>query len=128
MDTRIDPLAILGLVPGDAKISRNAGGRVTDDVLRGLILATNLLDVDRVAIVHHTHCAMVSSNEVIAASVSDAAGTDATGWDFCAIADPDADLATDVARVRDCPLISEDVLVAGWRYDVETGWVQPVVS
>lgn len=128
MDTRIDPLSMLGLVPGDAKIVRNAGGRATDDVLRGLVLATNLLDVDRVAIIHHTHCAMVSTNEDIAAAVGAAGGTDVTGWDFCAIADPDADLAADVARVRDCPLINTDVLVTGWRYDVETGLVQPVVS
>ena len=51
MDSRIDPLAMLGLAPGDAKILRNAGARVTDDVLRTLVLADHLLGVDRVMIV-----------------------------------------------------------------------------
>jgi len=54
IDSRIEPLAMLGLAPGDAKILRNAGARVTDDVLRSLVLAVNLLGVDRIAIVAHT--------------------------------------------------------------------------
>ena len=54
MDSRIDPLTMLGLEKGDAKILRNAGGRVTDDVLRTLVLATHLLGVDRVLGVENT--------------------------------------------------------------------------
>ena len=58
MDSRIEPLAMLGLVPGDSKILRNAGGRVTSDVLRSLILATTFLGVRRIAVMHHTDCAL----------------------------------------------------------------------
>ena len=58
IDSRIEPLAMLGLEPGDAKILRNAGARVTDDVLRTLGLAVNFLGVVRICIVHHTDCAM----------------------------------------------------------------------
>ena len=58
MDSRIEPLAMLGLEPGDAKILRNAGARVTDDVLRTLVLASYLLGVDRAMIVAHTKCRM----------------------------------------------------------------------
>ena len=63
MDSRIDPLAMLGLAPGDAKILRNAGARVTDDVLRTLVLADHLLGVNRVMIVAHTNCRMASGTE-----------------------------------------------------------------
>src|SRR5439155_18747058 len=61
IDSRIDPLAMLGLRAGDAKIIRNAGARVTDDALRSLVLATNLLSVTRVCVVQHTDCAMVGT-------------------------------------------------------------------
>ncbi len=63
IDSRIDPLAMLGLRAGDAKIIRNAGARVTDDALRSLVLAVNLLGVTRVCVVQHTNCAMVDSTE-----------------------------------------------------------------
>ena len=56
MDSRIDPLRIVGMKAGDAKILRNAGARVTEDVLRTLILATHLLNVDRVLVMPHTDC------------------------------------------------------------------------
>src|SRR3954470_17615678 len=75
IDSRIDPLAMLGLQPGDAKIIRNAGARVTDDALRSLILAANLLDVTRVCVVQHTDCAMVGSTEdEMRARIADASG------------------------------------------------------
>src|SRR5690606_40417860 len=54
MDSRIDPLGMIGLVPGDAKILRNPGGRVTDQVLVALVLGVTLLNVDRVLVIHHT--------------------------------------------------------------------------
>src|ERR1700731_2320039 len=63
IDSRIDPLAMLGLRAGDAKIIRNAGARVTGDALRSLVLAVNLLGVTRVCVVQHTNCAMVGSTE-----------------------------------------------------------------
>src|SRR5947207_10618423 len=58
IDSRVDPLALLGLRAGDAKIIRNAGARVTGDALRSLVIAANLLGVTRVCVVHHTDCAM----------------------------------------------------------------------
>ena len=59
MDSRIDPLRMLGMAPGDVKILRNAGARVTEDVLRTLVLACYLLDVNRVLVMPHTRCRMV---------------------------------------------------------------------
>ena len=63
IDSRIEPLKMLGLAPGDAKILRNAGARVTDDVLRTLVLATYLLGVDRAMVVAHTNCRMAAGDE-----------------------------------------------------------------
>jgi hypothetical protein len=69
MDSRIEPLAMLGLRPGDAKILRNAGARVTDDVLRTLVLATYLLGVRRVMVITHTDCRMTGTEEEVHAAV-----------------------------------------------------------
>jgi carbonic anhydrase len=77
MDSRIDPLRMLGLSPGDAKILRNAGARVTDDVLRTLALAYYLLGVERVMVVAHTGCRMATGDEAdIPRSIQEAAGPD----------------------------------------------------
>jgi carbonic anhydrase len=127
IDSRIEPLAMLGLEPGDAKILRNAGGRVTDDVLRSLIIATNLLSVRRIAVIHHTGCAMVTTEADMSAAISAAAAEDAPGHAWHAITDPDADLAADVERVRTCGLVS-NATVVGWRYDIATGLVHEVVA
>jgi carbonic anhydrase len=128
IDSRIEPLEMLGLGPGDAKIMRNAGGRVTDDVLRSLILAVNLLSVDRVAVMHHTECAVASPRAELISRVEAAAGRSASGWDFRSISDPDRDLAADVAAVRACPLLPASLPVVGWRYDIRTGLVHEVVA
>jgi carbonic anhydrase len=128
MDTRVAPLEILGLQPGDAKILRNAGGRVTPDVLRSLILATWLLDVRRIAVMQHTRCALASRTDSdVIGDLTRAGADDAASWEFLAMPDPDDSLRQDVASVRACPLLAPDVEVTGWRYDVDTGAVAVVV-
>jgi carbonic anhydrase len=119
IDSRIEPLTMLGIEPGDAKILRNAGGRVTHDVLRSLIIASNLLAVSRIAVIHHTSCAMVASEAELTRRIAERTGTDPGGWTWEAIDDPRAALAADVEAVRACPLIAAEVV--GWRYDVDTG-------
>ncbi len=128
MDTRIDPLAILGLRPGDAKIIRNAGARVTDDVLRSLVLATHFLGVTEIAVMHHTGCALAgrSDDDVVADLRNDGAAT-AEGWTPLAMPDPDAALRSDVHAARACELLPPSVTVEGWRYDVRTGLVDRVL-
>src|SRR5689334_6161216 len=77
MDSRIDPLKMLGLRPGESKILRNAGGRVTDDVLRTLVLATHLLGVNRVLVVEHTDCKMASTtDDNVHATIFESSGID----------------------------------------------------
>src|SRR6476620_324579 len=112
IDSRIDPLAMLGLRPGDAKIIRNAGARVTDDALRSLVLAVNLLGVDRVCVVQHTDCAMVgSTDDDVRVRVSEASGADASAWTFYASTDQHQTLHDDIARIRECALLPDDLLI-----------------
>jgi carbonic anhydrase len=126
IDSRIDPLAMLGLRPGDAKIIRNAGARVTDDALRSLVLAANLLDVVRVCVVQHTECAMVGPTEdELRATIGAARGADASGWDFLPSRDQLTTLHSDLARIEACPLLPDDLEVAGFVFDVHTGELVP---
>lgn len=126
IDSRIEPLAMLGLAPGDAKILRNAGARVTDDVLRTLVLAVHLLGVGRIAIVHHTNCRMVGvTDDELRATLTEEFGVDASGWDFHAVPDQAAVVTEDLARVRACPLLPNDLAVAAFLYHVETGRLTP---
>lgn len=129
MDTRIEPLAMLGLVPGDAKIMRNAGGRVTSDVLRSLVLATRFLGVRRIAVMHHTNCALANrTDSEIRADLEAGGATPPADWESLAMPDPDAALARDVDAVRRCDLLPEGVGVEGWRYDVESGEIARIVG
>jgi carbonic anhydrase len=122
IDSRIDPLAMLGLRAGDAKIIRNAGARVTDDSLRSLVLAVNLLGVTRVCVVQHTDCAVIGSTEDdIRARVEAARGVDATGWDFLAAPDQLATLRQDLERIGSCPLLPPTLQVGGFVFDVHSG-------
>lgn len=121
MDSRIDPLAMLGLVPGDAKILRNAGARVTEDVLRTLVLASYLLGVDRVMVVAHTGCRMAAGSEDdVHAEIRAAGGPDTRSISFLTTDDQQAALRTDVGRVRAWPYL-DAVRVGGFLYDLSTG-------
>jgi carbonic anhydrase len=127
VDTRIEPLAALGLKPGDAKIVRNAGARVTDDVLRSLALTTALLGVTRIAVIQHTDCALTKmGDDQLRVEVAQATGADTTGWEPLAIGAQDTTLRADVERVRRDPLIGPEVVVGGFVYDVGTGELRPV--
>ena len=127
IDSRIDPLAMLGLRAGDAKIIRNAGARVTDDSLRSLVLAANLLGVTRVCVVQHTECAMVGpTDDELRARIGAMRGVDATDWDFLASADQVVTLRDDIALIESCALLPPDLEVGGFIYDVHSGELVPV--
>src|SRR6478609_4518455 len=88
MDSRIDPLRMVGLAPGDAKIFRNPGGRVTDAALEAIVLGVHLLGVDRVLVVPHTRCAVATNTQVeLRDRVSESAGVDATWQVFHVVED-----------------------------------------
>ncbi|WP_141012976.1 beta-class carbonic anhydrase [Nocardioides sambongensis] len=122
MDSRIAPLEMIGLRPGDAKIFRNPGGRVTDAALEAIVLAVHLLNVQRVLVIPHTRCAVASnSEETLRDRVSASAGTDAAWQRFHVIEDQVATLGQDVHRVTSHPLVPDTVKVGGFIYDVDTG-------
>ncbi len=124
MDSRIDPLRMLGLKAGDAKIFRNPGGRVTPQALEALVLGAHLLNVERILVIPHTRCAMTSASEAeIRRRVEASAGQDASWQEFHVIGDQLAALEEDLHRVRSHPLVPDTVLVGGFVYDVDTGLI-----
>ena len=127
MDSRINPLAVVGVKSGDAKILRNAGARVTDDVLRTLVLASYLLAVDRVSVMPHTDCRMASGDEEsIHASIESKHGIDTRSVEFKMVTDQRSALAADVASIRAYSILPKNLIVAGAIYDVHTGKLEPV--
>ncbi|HVU72859.1 MAG TPA: carbonic anhydrase [Mycobacteriales bacterium] len=127
MDSRIEPLHMLGLDRGDAKILRNAGARVTDDVLRTLVLGRYLLGVERVMVVQHTRCRMAGGTEDdVHDAVSAAGGPDTRSLAFLTSPDQEAAVLADVQRVRSYPYLP-GIAVGGFIYDLDTGLLRPVV-
>jgi len=126
MDSRIDPLRMLGLVPGDAKILRNAGARVTQDVLRTLVLARYLLGVHRFMVVAHTSCRMAGAEESeVHEAIREAGGPDTRSMSFLTTVDQDETVRADVQRVQSWPYL-RDVTVGGFVYDLSTGRLRQV--
>ncbi|MEY3904535.1 MAG: hypothetical protein RIT08_451, partial [Actinomycetota bacterium] len=114
MDSRIDPLRIVGMKAGDAKILRNAGARVTEDVLRTLILATNLLNVSRVLVMPHTDCKMASgTEEQIHAAIFEKSGIDTRSIEIRTVTDQVTALKSDLIRIEQFPLLPKDISIIG---------------
>jgi carbonic anhydrase len=128
MDSRIDPLAMVGLKAGDAKIFRNPGGRVTPQAMEALVLGAHLLNVNRILVIPHTRCAMASNSEAeIRARISESSGQDASWLPLSVVDDQLRALAEDVAKVRSHPLIPDSVKVGGFLYDVDSGRLEQKV-
>ena len=129
IDSRIDPLAVLGLEPGDAKILRNAGARVTGDTLRSLALAVAALGVTRIAVVQHTDCRMAaSSDDELRDAVAEVTGAPHPTFEPLAIRDQATTLRDDVDRLLASPLIASGVVVGGLVYELRSGRLTSVVE
>jgi carbonic anhydrase len=127
MDSRISPLAAVGMQAGDAKILRNAVSRVINDVLRNLVLASYLLRVSRVLVTPHTDCRMALSDEAsLHATISEQFLVDTSSLEFHTVSNQCEALAEDVARIRSFPLLQKGISVAGAIYNVSTGQLEPV--
>ena len=121
IDSRIDPLAMLGLEAGDAKILRNAGARVTDDVLATLVIARYLLGVDRLMIIAHTNCRMTADgDDELHTAIGAVGGPDTSDLSFRTSPDQRASVCADVERVRAFDRLA-GLTVGGFLYEVETG-------
>lgn len=127
MDSRIDPFSILGIGPGDAKVLRNAGGRVTEDVLRTLVLGAYLLNVTRVLVMPHTKCAMAGFTEdEIHQKINAEHCVDTRSLEFRTTDDQLASLRHDIVRIEAYPLLPAGLAVGGAVFDVDTGRIVPL--
>ena len=127
MDARIDPARALGLEEGDSHVIRNAGGLVTDDALRSLIISEQLLGTQEIVVVHHTDCGMLTfTNDVIHSKLKDTFGQDASSIDFLPFGDLEESVRRDIAKIKASPFIPESFPVTGFIYDVKTGKINKV--
>jgi len=125
MDSRLQPLEMIGLVLGEAKILRTPGGHVTPDALNGCILAVHLLRVNRILVVAHTRCAVASGDdEDLRRRIRETTGADTFGLDFGADPDQIGRLRADVHLLATHPLIAGRASVGGFRYDVSSGLLE----
>jgi carbonic anhydrase len=121
LDGRIDPLALLGLRPGDANVLRNAGARVTDDVLRSLAVSHHLLGMRETLLIGHTDCGLEgTTNDELRAAVPGA-----EELDFLPFADVEESVREGLRRIAASPLLA-GVEASGWIYDVKTGALREV--
>jgi carbonic anhydrase len=127
MDARLDPGALAGLEIGDADVIRNAGGLASEDAIRSLVLSASLHETREWVVIHHTDCGMEKISEdriremVVKAGLSEA---ELHGW--MSIRDGRESVRADVGRIRSHPLVSPEISVHGFLYDVKTGRLESV--
>jgi carbonic anhydrase len=145
MDARLDPARYGGLREGDAHVIRNAGGRVTDDAIRSLVISHKLLGTNEWFVIHHTNCGMETfTDEVMRRLLErslDTAVLDTQGWhdvgkspgstegefiDWLTIDNQEKSLVRDVKRLRSHPLVPAYIPIYGYVYDVMTGRLREV--
>lgn len=124
MDARIDPIAVFGLHLGQAHVMRNAGGRVSDDVIRSLAVSQGALGTRAVLVMMHTQCGMLGLDP---ASVT-APRPGSEPMDFLPLVSLEEDLRADLAKIRDSAWIYPDTAIAGCIFDVDTGRVMPIAT
>jgi carbonic anhydrase len=128
MDARIDVLKVLGLENGEAHIIRNAGGVITDDVIRSLCLSQRLLGTREIVLVHHTHCGMQKVSEDSFKAELEAELGIKPVWAVESFTDPYADVRQSIQRLVTTPFLPHKEHVRGWVYDVTTGRLEEVAS
>ena len=127
MDSRLHVAPALGLALGDAHILRNAGGRVTDDMIRSLVISQQLMGTREIVVLHHTDCgAQTFNNEDFQEHLKCELGVDVSGQDFLPFQDVDESVREDMKLLRECPLIPDDVIISGAVYDVDTGSMREI--
>jgi carbonic anhydrase len=120
MDSRLDVFAALGLGDGEAHVLRNAGGVITDDVIRSLAVSQRRLGTREVMLIHHTDCGMQTlSDDGFRAELQEATGV-APAWAIESFTDVDADVRQSLLRVRRSPFLPHRERVRGFVYDVDT--------
>jgi carbonic anhydrase len=147
MDARLDPARYSGLAEGDAHVVRNAGGRVTEDAIRSLVISHKLLGTNEWFVIHHTNCGMETFTDAVMRGLLehslDTAVLEGAGWrdvgktpgstegefiDWLAIDDQEKSVVRDVRRLRSHPLVPGYIPIHGYVYDVATGRLREVAA
>jgi carbonic anhydrase len=126
MDARLNVYALLGLEEGQAHIIRNAGGVVTDDVIRSLAISQHLLGTSEIVLVHHTDCGMLTfTDDEVKADIESKTGL-RPHFALEAFSDLESDIRQSIARIRHSPFVPHKDKVRGFVYDVRSGALQEV--
>lgn len=126
MDARLDVYRLLGLGLGEAHVIRNAGGVVTDDVIRSLLISQTALGTNEVALIHHTDCGMLTfKDDDVKAQVREQTGI-RPSFALEAFPDPDDDIRQSIARIDASPFVPHKDGVRGFVYEVESGRLREV--
>jgi carbonic anhydrase len=127
MDARISINDVLGLKVGEAHVIRNAGGLVTDDVLRSLIISHELLGTERIIIINHTECGMATfKDEDLQKRISEKYKSDASDIKFHSFGDIEENVKNQIKKIRSSPFLSDIISVLGFIYDVRSGKIREV--
>jgi carbonic anhydrase len=126
MDARLNPYGVLGLSEGDAHVIRNAGGVVTDDVIRSLTISQRLLATTEIILIHHTDCGMLTFHDDDVKAQIEADTGIRPPFALEAFPDLDADIRQSIARIKASPYIPHKGAVRGFVYEVETGALREV--
>jgi carbonic anhydrase len=121
MDSRLDIAALLGLSGGDAHVIRNAGGVVTDDMIRSLSISQRLLGTTEIILIHHTDCGMQKTTEDEFKGAVEADTGIRPPWAVEAFTDAAGDVRQSIARIKASPFIPHKDAVRGFVFDVATG-------
>ena len=126
MDSRMDIFQMLGLAHGDAHVIRNAGGVVTDDVIRSLVLSQRLLGTREIILVHHTNCGLQAITEDAFKAEIEAEVGIKPWWALECFTDPYADTRQSIMRLQHSPFVQYKDHISGFVYDVSDGRLVPV--
>ena len=122
MDSRLHVAPALGLALGDAHILRNAGGRVTEDMIRSLVISQQQMGTREIVVLHHTDCgAQTFENGPFQEYLKEELGVDVSDQDFLPFQDIEESVREDMRLLQETPLIPDDVVISGAVYDVDTG-------
>jgi carbonic anhydrase len=126
MDARLDVYGALGLSAGDAHVIRNAGGIVSDDVIRSLVISQRLLGTREIVLVHHSDCGMIKfTDDGLKAEIERDTGI-RPPWAMEAFTDADADVLQSMARLKASPFLPYTDGIRGFVYEVETGRLREI--
>jgi carbonic anhydrase len=128
MDSRMDLFALLGLDIGDAHVLRNAGGRITDDVIRSIAISQRVLGTTGIVLVHHTDCGMQKITDDGFASELERETGIRPEFAIESFRDADASVRESIARLRLSPFLVHTDDIAGFVFDVDTGRIRPVAA